>query len=785
MRGGISRDDGWVRSPAAPTIITGTVDQLGSRLLFRGYGPSLQTAPIHAALAANDSLIVLDEAHCAVPFYQTVKAVERYRAPAWAEAPMPGVLRVVVMSATRPAGVRRVFPSLETRRQALDHPTLRQRRRCKPAELIVARRRKAAKRDDAGLRSTAVPEDELVLDAADRAIRLAASGSQRIAVMVNRVTTARKIYRQLQIERNSADNGVECDLVLMTGRMRPMDRDDLIERWGDALQARDEQPVLKCPVIVVTTQCLEVGADFSFDALITECASRDALRQRFGRLDRFGALEAPQACILIRSAQTRTEEQIAKLDKDGKTDDPIYGNALARTWTWMNAHSHAQGNGDTRFIDFGIDAMDELLSNEGDGRVALMTALSAPAPDAPVMLPSHVDCWVQTAPAPKPDPDIAVFLHGPSSGRPEVHVVLRADLDPGRPGDSWIEALSLCPPSSPEAFLVPLHVLRCWLAGQSPLDDGGDVEGTAVEADVRRGESSRSGVVWRGRRMGVQRSFVTADPDDIRPYDIVVVPADSDLLGIVGDVPEQTSGAPILDIGDRAFLQSRNRPCLRLHPEVLAPWKDHPAVAQLLTWAAGRRDDEHDGDELSNLLSAVADAPGSAPSSDVMSSRPLPKWLRDAARALQVDRKRQIAGYVLTSRVAITPNAPVEKETFVEEDDLTSDSDRGATSRAPAGGRQRCSTFRTPMPSSRRCGRCRASGRTSRFGQGRLALSDCLEQRKRAGSVPQGRAACEVRPSISIPGCTSACPSARAPARCLSTRAAVGADRRIGPRAGR
>ncbi|MGH8639164.1 MAG: CRISPR-associated endonuclease Cas3'', partial [Burkholderiales bacterium] len=319
-----------------------------------------------------------------------------------------------------------------------------------------------------------------------------------------------------------------------------------------------------------------------------------------------------------------------------------------------------------------------LLSSKGADSVALIRALSAPAPDAPVMLPSHVDCWAQTAPRPKPDPDITVFLHGPSRGRPEVHVVLRADLDPASPGDSWVEALSLCPPTSPEAFVVPLHVLRYWLAGQPPVDEGGDVEGGAIEADVRIGKGHRSAVVWRGRRTGVNRSFVTDDPDDIRPYDVVVVPAFSDLLGILGDVPEHKSEPTILDVGDRAFVRSRNRPCLRVHLKVLAPWKHHPAIAQLLAWASDRRDrreDEHDGEELSNLLRTVADASEPDANSDVMTNPPLPKWLRDSARALQSERKRQIAsGYVLTSRVPMTPNAPVEEEAFVEEDDLTSDS---------------------------------------------------------------------------------------------------------------
>ncbi|MYH28497.1 MAG: hypothetical protein F4137_06480 [Acidobacteria bacterium] len=73
LRGGMYRSEAWARSPLQPTIVASTVDQLGSRLLFRAYGRSGSGAwPIYAALAANDSLVLLDEAHCAQPFLQTL-----------------------------------------------------------------------------------------------------------------------------------------------------------------------------------------------------------------------------------------------------------------------------------------------------------------------------------------------------------------------------------------------------------------------------------------------------------------------------------------------------------------------------------------------------------------------------------------------------------------------------------------------------------------------------------------------------------------------------------------
>ena len=232
--------------------------------------------------------------------------------------------------------------------------------------------------------------------------------------------------------------------------------------------------------------------------------------------------------------------------RDTAAQDYVYGESLPETSDWL------QANAVDGVIDFGIDALKQTLLNSGKD----VATLNAPAVDAPVLFPAHLDCWVQTSPKPTPDPDPALFLHGPKDRILDVKVVFRDDL--GEDVEQWIDIIALCPPSSSEAVAVPIKLFKRWLAGESIDDSTSDVEGEiAVENEKEKLEpSDRHAVCWQGQR----ESKMIDDPKQIRPERVYVVPCQADDVGSLADFIE----LPPRDYSELAFKTSRDKLLLKL-----------------------------------------------------------------------------------------------------------------------------------------------------------------------------------------------------------------------------
>jgi CRISPR-associated endonuclease/helicase Cas3 len=556
LRGGMPRESEWARTPHQPVLLVSTVDQVGSRLLFRGYGVSDRMRPVHAGLLGCDTLILLDEVHLSRPFEETLAAVSRYAQPGRAAVGLPRPLSFVRMSATLAEREQNVFSLTDGERT---EPLLAQR---------LGARKRAALHEVKTPRDPVGARDALAKACVAEAARLAKGNARAIAVIVNRVGTAR---RAAALARQALPP--EWDVKLVTGRMRPLDRADLEAGLVDRVRAgrvRSDDRLL-----VVSTQAVEAGADFDFDALVTECASLDALRQRFGRLDRLGELGGSEAVVVADSGDVA----------EGAEPDPVYGEALRATWRWLEEQTEEAGEADEHTIDFGIQALDARLAGlDSLERVRLL----APRALAPILTPSHLDRWAQTSPMPSADPEVTAFLHGIGRGAPEVNVVWRADFEAARliaDHESGLRSmLSAVPPSALEALSVPLWSARMWLAsvaarGAEEAPGGAeaavvaDVEGAALEEQPVPSRIAPA-VAWRGD----DTELVTA-PDEIRPGDTLVVPASYGGLDAQFRCWNPDTTDEVRDRGDEAQLLHRGRAVMRWSPAVLRGWGLDDALA--------------------------------------------------------------------------------------------------------------------------------------------------------------------------------------------------------------
>lgn len=509
LRGGIPIEREWTHRPEQPWVLVSTVDQFGSRLLFRGYGVSRRMHPVHAGLAGNDCLVILDEVHLSAPFAETLDQVAALPA-----GRLPKRYGIVHMSATPGSSARGDTFRLDPVADLEECAELRRRVLAeKRAELVNVTNRKSVR-----------SEVLRIVKAVKKSGKPASVGS--LGVVVNRIRTAREVHQEL--------SKAGFDVHLLTGRMRPLDRVAVLQAIQHAVDPeRKVASETDEMTVVVATQAIEVGADFSFDALVTECAPVDCLRQRFGRLDRRGTY--------FRDTESPARAWILGIrpELNAKRPDPIYGDAVKATW------GHLQLLANDRTVDVGPQS----LTGFPDHALA-------PRCSAPLLLDTHVDAWIQTNPQPIVQPPIDWFLHGiERSGTPEVSIVWR--LDRRR------QALELVPPRQAESLPVPIDAARSWLSRDSEVDFA-DVQTFQPREDERR--EVRECVRWRG--VGREPEEIKST-GDIRPGDTLVV--DPSTGGLHAQTWDPSAEGEVPDLGDAAQAAHRRRVTLRLDKRVPSP----------------------------------------------------------------------------------------------------------------------------------------------------------------------------------------------------------------------
>lgn len=530
LRGGMPKDDGWARTPDQPLVIASTVDQVGSRMLIQGYGVSQGMKPVHAGLLANDTLLLLDEVHLSEPFRDTLDQLARLRTR-FSGNGMNTRFSHAFLSATPGVGQTPPFALLDDEKKA-GSPLGPRLHASKPVSFVEVDERPA-------LEKACVDQAKDLLER-----------HRTIAVVVNRVTSASVIARQL-----TETLGNDAQVTLLTGRMRPLDRDDVLRELRPAVQTgrerRDDGPKR----VIVGTQCIEAGADFDFDALVTEVASLDSLRQRFGRVDRLGKYGKAEG-VIVWDTQAKLKEELKRRNDPKRPPssadiDPIYDKALVETAKWFKKKVSAR----RPTVDFGVLALDVPAGDD-------LKKLLAPKPNAPTLLPAYLDLWAQTSPAPSQLPDVSLWLHGPASGPADVQVVWRADLaeDALEDVDAATAIVAAVRPSNLEAMSLPFVSARDWLANR-PVRELGDTEGATPDDSDDPGSAGRCALRWKGDESEI------VDATSLKPGHTIIVPASYG--GIRNGCFDATSTEVVCDRAEQAGLFGRAHPVLRLHPRVV------------------------------------------------------------------------------------------------------------------------------------------------------------------------------------------------------------------------
>jgi len=423
LRGQFADNREWSADPARPAVIIGTVDMIGSGLLFSRYTVGFKLRPHHAALLAQDALLVHDEAHLEPAFQKLLESISN----AQNASADPRKLRVIALTATSRGSSDSTPPF------GLTDDDKNSRIEDGVEKNIVLFRYHATKR----LRLASVAADK---DVRTEIVRLALEKrdpARAVLIFVRSVKMAEEIAAELG-GKLGKEGGLK--VATLTGTMRGKERDELVS--GDSAAARVFRRFLPegdhsanafpsaDTVYLVATSAGEVGVNISADHLVCDLSTYESVAQRFGRVNRFGLRSDTKITVVhAEDMQTEYDDGLAKArnaPKDAAKKVKAYEDKnkiilpLLKTLELLRQLA-ALNNG---LGDASPAALDTLPTTA-------RAAAFSPLPEIRVATAVQFDAWALTS-IREPiaaRPPVAPYLHGESEWEPpETHVAWREEV---------------------------------------------------------------------------------------------------------------------------------------------------------------------------------------------------------------------------------------------------------------------------------------------------------------------------------------------------------------------
>lgn len=382
LRGELADNKEWKFDPARAAVIVGTVDMIGSKLLFSGYGDRRYSRAHHAGLIGQDALIVHDEAHLTPAFGEMLREIERVQQASGEPRP----IAVVELTATARRNDSSEFGLLP---EDLEDDVVR-------ARLYASKRLKLHRTDKTGKEMAGVIAQLATAHEAEAA---------KVLVYVRSPEDAKAVDQLLRKRvANSGDR-----VAVLTGTMRGYERDQLVDGNPVFQGFLSPERKIEQTMYLVSTSAGEIGIDIDADHMVCDLTTLDSLIQRFGRVNRRGGGDrAAHVDIVVPAA-----------GQQGKDTD--YTRALQTTQQILSSWAHRGNN------DLSPGALRELLSALDPHQ---KEEACAPQPRMLPLTDILLDAWSLTSidDALPGRPDVSRYLHGIVSEPPQTTVCWRHEV---------------------------------------------------------------------------------------------------------------------------------------------------------------------------------------------------------------------------------------------------------------------------------------------------------------------------------------------------------------------